>query len=343
MEPKMPAKKTKPSKSSKRPRVSAGPNWVDILSKYKKLILWIVGIYVVLLVAVNYFLFVHHETKKDLPAPTYLQFTGLGKSCGEFEADGVASVGDDQIAVADKKNHRILIFDQKGDFIRSMGELKAPPRNTDAFQDVTSDDSGNLYVVDEGYIRVYDLKGENVQSISLQPMGCYVPRAVSWSNNHFLLADTGGQRILKISATGELQDKWGSHGDCKECFNNPTKAILDTAVAGNFYVPDYDNMRVKYMDGSGKTLKVIKLPGRPVNAAVDKQGNLFVASPQGNFIKVYGPQAGSYEGDLKDTKGIDNFGGVQGLAFAADGTLLLAENNGINELKVSLTPVPSQK
>ena len=188
-------------------------------------------------------------------------------------------------------------------------------------------------------IRVYNTKGEIIQDVSLQTMGCYGPRTVTWDGKNFIVADTGSHRILKVSTMGELIEKWGSsQGRCKTCFNNPTSITPDRK--GNFYVSDFDNKRVVFLNSSGQVIKIINLEGRPTDVAINAQGYLFVSSAEGSFVRVYKPDAGDYVGSLKDQKGEDGFSSVRGMDFTPDGTLLLAENDQVAQIKIlSLEPI----
>src|SRR5207247_2621005 len=127
--------------------------------------------------------------------------------------------------------------------------------------------------------------------------------------------------------------KWGQHGVCKECFDNPYKVISDGK--GSFYVADYDNGRVSYFESSGKVIRNIKTEGRPNGLAVDSKGNLYVASTEGGgFVKVYGEGGKTYLGTLKDVDGVDAFSGARSLGFMPDGTLLVGENDNVVLVKI---------
>ena len=94
---------------------------------------------------------------------------------------------------------------------------------------------------------------------------------------------------------------------------------------------------------SGQVVKIINLEGRPTDVAVNAQGYLFVSSAEGGFIRVYKPDAGDYVGSLKDQKGEDGFNSIKGMDLASDGTLLLAENEQVAQIKIlSLEPIEAK-
>ena len=330
----MVAKKKVPVKTAKAKGKKEG--WAAKISRHKGLILFGVIVYAVLFIAFNYFFF-RTDVKKDIEAQVVGQVTGLGKTCGEFEPEDVAAIGSDKFVVTDRKVRRILLFNRTGDFLKSIGEAQGnTPQDKVGFADISANDKGEITVVDNGSnsIRVYDVTGKNIQNISLAPMNCYVPRGAYWDGTNFYVADTGGQKIIKVSSTGEMLEKWGMPGNCKDCFNNVYEVVPDGK--GNFYAPDYDKLRGKFLNGAGKVQRIIKFDARPNNVAVDGQGNLYVASGEGGgFIKVYNSE-GKYQGDLKDAKGAVIFNAPRGINFASDGTLLVAEADSVYMIKVNM-------
>jgi hypothetical protein len=163
-------------------------------------------------------------------------------------------------------------------------------------------------------------------------MGCYGPRGILWDSPNFVISDTGSHRLLKVTANGELVEKWGQkQSDCKQCLNNPCSAISDGK--GNYYVADFDNRRVALAAPGGKLIKLIEVDARPNDIALDGKGNLYICSAEGAFVKVYNTN-GDFIGNLKDIKGEDMFASVRGMSFAPDGTLLLAENGSVAQVKI---------
>jgi sugar lactone lactonase YvrE len=320
---------------------SGQPGAAEILFKYKWWFVGIVAVYLVVFLAINYTAFLKGKMKKDLPVETISRFTGAEKPCGAFTAEGIATAGADMFAVADSHSKRILLFKRDNTLLKTWGKEGKGPTDFQGLSNVKSDDQGNLYVIDPwtADIRVYNTKGDIVQNVSLSTMGCYGPRTVAWDGKNFVIADTGSHRILKVTTMGELVEKWGSHqGSCKTCFNNPTSITPDRK--GNYYVADFDNKRVVFLDSTGQAKKIINLEGRPTDVAVNAQGYLFVSSAEGSFVRVYMPEAGDYVGSLKDQKGEDGFTSVRSMDFAPDGTLLLAENDQVAQIKIdSLEPL----
>jgi len=336
---------TRPKGSSVGKGKSSGqPGAAEILFKYKWWFVGIVAVYGVIFVAINYTAFLKGKLKKDIPAETISRFSGAEKPCGMFSAEGIASAGADKFAVADSHGKRVLLFGRDNTLVKTWGKEGKGPTDFSGLSNIKSDDQGNLYVIEpwSADIRVYNTKGDIVQNVSLTSMGTYGPRSASWDGKNFIVADTGSHRLLKVSPMGELIEKWGSgQGRCKTCFNNPTSFASDHK--GNYYVADFDNKRVVYLNASGQPIKTINLEGRPTDVAVNAQGYLFVSSAEGGFIRVYKPEAGDYVGSLKDQKGEDGFNSIRGMDFAPDGTLLLAENEQVAQVKIlSLEPVESK-
>src|ERR1019366_9406736 len=69
------------------------------------------------------------EVEVNLTAQVIGQFTGLDQPCGKFGAWDVTAVGNDQIALTDQQNGRILFFDRAGKFLRAFGKKGEGPED----------------------------------------------------------------------------------------------------------------------------------------------------------------------------------------------------------------------
>ncbi len=349
---KSPAKGSKAGKSPK----SSSPG-LQVLAKHKGLLLLIMAVWALLMAIGNFLFFSKKEvSKKEILVKVLQQISGAEKESGPFVPQDLAAIGNDRFVISDDKGHRLVTFDRQGNFLKEWTEEAEgdDPKQAGGFAGVSTDDKGNIYVIDgsNATLLEYDPEGSIVQKLGLGSLGCYVPRSVYWSGSFFYVADTGGHRILKVAPDGTMAGKWGQHGDCKECFDNPYKVVPDGK--GNFYINDYDNFRVVYVDGSGKIIRVIKTiegkpnEGRPNAVAVDAKGNLYIGSTEGGgFVRVFSNGGKTFIGTLKDVDGGDTFSAVRALAFLSDGTLVVGENDGVALVKIlpageSPAPNPSK-
>lgn len=119
-----------------------------------------------------------------------------------------------------------------------------------------------------------------------------------WENNRIRKVDPNGY-ISTVAGTGE----WGFSGDgglaTDAMLNNPDGIAVD--ASGNLYIADTDNYRIRKVDASG-VISTVAGDGTywnaidgvratasslnvPVDVAVDREGNLYIAEAQGERIR----------------------------------------------------------
>lgn len=150
-------------------------------------------------------------SSKQFYVQNIMEFSGDNQSCGSFGAwDVLAMPG--QFVISDQGHKRLLIFDSQGKFIQEIGQDQAgqPPLNE--ISCLTSDASGNFYVMDtwNALIRGFDSKGKAILKVDLNDKGFYGPRGVAWDGANFIIADTGSHRVVKVAPSGAVIASWGS-------------------------------------------------------------------------------------------------------------------------------------
>lgn len=266
------------------------------------------------------------ESEKIFKVQTVLSINGNDTKCGPINVWGIAPVGKDKIMVADHGNNRMLIFDRKGNCIKSWGKNGSGPMEFNEPSGMTSDDKGNAYVMDawNGTIKGFDENGKEIAKIRLPAAGSfYGPRGIAFDGSHFVIADTGSQRVSMISAKGDMEASWGGRGTEPGQFQGP----LDVAVepSGDILVADSDNNRLQWLDPSGKVKKVFSFKKGASSVTVDKEGRFYVSTSnkegQG-CIRAY-DNKGNYLGDLHDeAQGL--IPGDYGLAVGAGDVLMIS-------------------
>lgn len=89
---------------------------------------------------------------------------GRGSANGQFDfvpATANGNVGarmgvgpDGRVYVSDSDNHRVQVFTAAGMFVRAFGSLGSDPGQFTIPSDVSADDAGNVYVLDDGLMRL---------------------------------------------------------------------------------------------------------------------------------------------------------------------------------------------
>ena len=210
---------------------------------------------------------------------------------------------------------------------------------------VALDSTGNLYIADNGNnrIRKVDTSG-NISTVVGNGTGGYSgdgaaatsaelrsPTAVTVDGaGNIYLADNGNNRIRKVDTSGIISTVAGNgtggySGDGAAAtsaeINSPYGVVVDSA--GNIYIADRSNQRIRKVDTSGNISTVAGngTPGysgdgaaatsaelsSPSGVAVDSAGNIYIADAgnnrirkvdtSGNISTAAGNGTGSYSGD----------------------------------------------
>ena len=192
-------------------------------------------------------------------------------------------------------------------------------------------DSGDIYVAClDDCIHVFDQGGHKKRTIGSGGSGdgqfCG-PFGISIKGDVMYVADTGNDRIQKLTTGGQFLQKFGQHGSCQGQFSYPVSVIIDQR--DRMIVADNKNHRVVILDQNGSWLLTIN--GNVSNAqgfkdprglALDSQGNIHVAAWGSDTIKVFTPE-GTYVRSYGDVMG------PSGIVIDEDGYSLVCENSGM--------------
>jgi sugar lactone lactonase YvrE len=298
-------------------------------------------------------------------------------SLAKFNApNDVAVAPDGTIYVADYKNHRIrkimagqvstLAGNSSGGIINgnsTLAEFEDPYR-------ITLDPSGNLYIVDEGDIRIRKINsGGDVSffagtstagfldgSASTAQFQLNEGGIVSDAQGNIYIGDMFNNRIRKIGTDNQVITVAGSTGGFTDGdagtaqFNFPDGVTLDRE--GNIYVADEGNFCIRKITATG-TVSILAGSGVMGTAdgngrlaqfgfigdmVADSDGNIFVIddnrirkiTPQGVVSTIAGSGPGYVDGDGTSAK----FNGLSGIGIDAQGNLYVADviNNRIRKI-----------
>jgi tripartite motif-containing protein 71 len=125
-------------------------------------------------------------------------FAGTGKKGsgnGEFEfPQGITVLGSSgEVAVADRKNHRVQIFDSEGKYKRQFGTEAEEDGQFNCPSGLASDAHGNLLVVDStNRLQVFDHEGKHLCTRSdLRLQGGSI-KGIAWSTGGEIAVANGG-------------------------------------------------------------------------------------------------------------------------------------------------------
>ena len=205
---------------------------------------------------------------------------------------GIAFNSHQEMIVSESGDHRLSIFDIRGQKIRTFGSHGDSPDQMIYPAGIATDDTDNIYVCSEHKLQKFTSSGELIKCISKKGRkeGEFDdPRGVTPYDNQVYVCDGNNHHIQVFDLDLNFVRSIGSRGKGRGEFNTPHDVKFDTA--GNVYVADYGNERVQVLDTSGKFIRAFgqegegKLRGPSGLHIVDKY--VYVSDFSGDCIVVY--------------------------------------------------------
>lgn len=209
----------------------------------------------------------------------------------------VATAPDGQIYVVDGNNHRVVVYDDDGDFEKIIGSQGSGEGQFSSPVGITVDKEGNVYVADSGNyrIQIFDSSGDFVRQIPLKERHEKI-KPVDVAINHkkqilYITCNTN-HKVMLYSVKGKFISAWGRKGNNPEEFRYP--ATITVSEQGLVYVVDVLNSRIQIFEPDGRLSTTAGtwgvLPGqlfRPKGVAVDSQEHIYVSDSYMDLIEVF--------------------------------------------------------
>jgi parallel beta-helix repeat protein len=219
------------------------------------------------------------------------------------------------------------------EFLFKFGSLGSGNGDFSIPAGIAFDNSGDLYVVDQGNSRIQKLTSSGVYlsqfggSYGPNPGEFISAQSIAFDSvGNIYVVDQSNHRVQKFNSAGVYQSQFGSFGSGNSQFNTPFGIVIDSL--DNIYVTDAFNHRVQKFTSSGTYISQVGSFGTtngkfdtPTGIAVDGSDNIYVAdtnsdriekfSPTGTFLSSFGT-TGSNNGELNGPNYItfDNLGNV---------------------------------
>ncbi|HOV07059.1 MAG TPA: NHL repeat-containing protein, partial [Anaerolineaceae bacterium] len=175
---------------------------------------------------------------------------GLAEQPDQFWGPrGIAVGPDGNVYITDTGNNRVAVFDGKGKFITQFGVNGMGVGEFDEPVGIAVDEQGYVYVADTWNQRVqvfkpdgtggfsvdhaWSVSGWNGQSITNKPF-----LALN-SENHVLVTDPDGFRVLEFDQDGNFVRGWGDYSSGIDGFGAPIGIAVDNE--GHVWVGDGEN------------------------------------------------------------------------------------------------------
>lgn len=311
------------------------------------------------------------QLETDTPAVLFQPDTIM---TGELEKPrGLAVDKDGNVFVADRGNHRIVVFSANGSPTHSWGQEAPPtkegqtpppfqPRDFSDILDVSVGSDGMLYVFDNTpRVQAFSAVGDFEGSIAPEQLGLYGPNgtgavaAQGAQDGGLMIAVTGQNRILKLPSIGALKNGTAKIPDNTESIKieagdnleQPVDVVADPSGSGLLYAIDLKDriLQLKPPATAGQPWTIGKqwrvLVGR------DDGGSRLAISPDGKHVYMSDPDrkrvavldVGTSKITFFGAQGHESgqFGAPSGIAVGPDGKVYVLDrvNNNIQVFDLS--------
>jgi DNA-binding beta-propeller fold protein YncE len=252
----------------------------------------------------------------------------FGKGNGRFDGQNDVDPFNGKVYVADYANHRIQVFDTKGNYLTKWGTYGEENGQIHKASALTVVPSGNIYLSDQFNYRIQEFtsngtfvtawgtKGEGDGQF-LHP---HVPGVDSEGNIY--VSDRDLANIQKFTKDGKFLMKWAEQGSEDGQLSKPESVIVDSH--DNIYVADFGNHRIQKFTNDGKFILKWGSKGigdgefnGPAGMSIDRNDNIYITDKNNNRVQVF-TSSGTF---------LTKFG----LEGSGPGQLILPEGVGVDK------------
>ncbi|MFN2434336.1 MAG: 6-bladed beta-propeller [Nitrososphaeraceae archaeon] len=230
---------------------------------------------------------------------TFVNMWGsFGKGNGRFDGQNDVDPLNGRVYVADYANHRIQVFDTKGNYVTKWGTYGEENGQIHKASALTVVPSGNIYLSDQFNYRIQEFtsngtfvttwgtKGEGDGQF-LHP---HVPGVDSEGNVY--VSDRDLANVQKFTGDGKFIMKWSEEGSNDGQLSKPESVVIDSK--DNVYVADFGNHRIQKFTKDGEFILKWGSKGiengefnGPAGLSIDRNDNIYITDRNNNRIQVF--------------------------------------------------------
>jgi len=218
----------------------------------------------------------------------------LPKGYVHKDVNGVAVDSKDNVYLITRMDARVIVYDRKGNFIRSWGEEIFTPRTHGIA--IGPDDS--VYTADDGdhTVRKFTPEGKQLMIIGTSgkcsdtgydgktiasikrggpPFNRPTDVAVAPDGELYVCDGYGNARVHRFKADGTLLGSWGEPGTGPGQFHLPHG--IGISSDGRVFVADRENDRIQIFSRDGQFLDMWTHVQRPTDIYFDRDGRVYVS------------------------------------------------------------------
>ena len=233
----------------------------------------------------------------------------LPKDYVHRDVAGVAVDGEDRVYLICRGDHPVMIYDQKGSFLRSWGEGEFTYRT----HGISVGPSGTIFCTDDGNhtVRQFTPDGKLLMTLGVMntpsdtgydgktitsikrgagPFNRPTNIAVGPRGDLYVSDGYGNARVHQFSPTGQLKRSWGAPGRGPGQFYLPHGIAV--ATDGRVFVCDREADRIQIFSPDGEFLSEWTDTQRPTHLVFDSRGRAYVtelAWHEGDTSQSLGP------------------------------------------------------
>ncbi len=276
---------------------------------------------------------------KAIAASTLIQVGSSAPAGGDLAFMAVEPDGN--LVVTDARRASVLRFDPTGHLLTEWGpQLGAVQLNEPAGVAVSGD---AYYVMDRGAQRIFrlDASGQPQAMLDLESLSPYGLNglAVDASGNIYA-ADTGRNRILVFSPSGQLIKQVGHGGSDLGGFTQPM--MLAFAPDASFFVADWENNRIEHFDASFEAIDAWSIGFHAFGIAVDQVGRVYAPDFDHRRVEVYTPHGDALGEMGGPTSPIIEVAPKQVALALGQPSLYVLGSDAIQRIDLADTPPPPQ-
>jgi DNA-binding beta-propeller fold protein YncE len=217
----------------------------------------------------------------------------LPKGFEHRDVAGVACDGEDRVYLMCRGDHPVMVYDQKGKFLRSWGEGDFSYRT----HGIYVAPNGTLFCTDDGQhtIRQFSPEGRLLMTLGTKntpsntgydgknldtithgagPFNRPTNIAVGPKGDLYVSDGYGNARVHLFSPTGQLKRSWGEPGSGPGQFHLPHG--IACAPDGRVFVCDREADRIQIFSPDGEYLSEWTDTQRPTHLVFDSRGRVYV-------------------------------------------------------------------
>ena len=217
----------------------------------------------------------------------------LPKNFVHRDVAGVAVDGEDRVYLMCRGDHPVLIYDQKGKFLRSWGEGDFSYRT----HGIYVAPNGTIFCTDDGQhtVRQFTPEGKLLMTLGTKntpsdsgydgksldsirrgapPFNRPTNVAIGPKGDIYITDGYGNARVHMFSPTGQLKRSWGEPGKGPGQFHLPHGIAV--AADGRVFVCDREADRIQIFNPDGEFLSEWTDTQRPTHLCFDSRGRAYV-------------------------------------------------------------------